>query len=189
MHAKVKSPHIERDLRVQKWEFRHPGWHLRICRFCSQDLWSSNLYTIPFRLDMSSQLTLVLFAISLIFCWKNIFHAAEFLKRLNESKLLFASVIKPLLWTFYLICLIICNIHSPSTLSETPVHLWIHAIIESCGSRAVNKITLRYRPMLMSLNVHTTTNCWKNLTMAWLSVLDRQVWAFQKLMISWDFHT
>lgn len=43
---------------------------------------------------MSSQLTLVLFAISLIF---HLRHAAEFLKGLNESKLLSASVIKPLL--------------------------------------------------------------------------------------------
>lgn len=105
---------------------------------CSQDLWSSNLHTIPFRLDMSSQLTLVLFAISLIFRLK---HAAEFLKGLNESKLLSASLIKPLLWTFYLICLITCNVHSPSALSETPVHLQIRVITESCG--VMHKMTCR----------------------------------------------
>lgn len=117
---------------------------------CSQDLWSSNLHTIPFRLDMSSQLTLLLFAISLIFRLK---HAADFLKGLNESKLLSASVIKPLLWTFYLIRLIICNIHSPSTLSETPVHLQFHTIIKSCGSKEMHKMTCTYRPRA-SFNVH-----------------------------------
>lgn len=86
-------------------------------------------------------------------------------------------------------------IHSPANLLGTFVHLLIHTIVQPVHHVVVVQWikSCKYR-VRISVNVHIKYRNRKKisvaLTVVWMLVPDRLFfWVFEKLLISWDFHS